>query len=82
MMNIGMLWYDNSKTDLQTKILKAVEYYRLKYGEKPNLVFVNQSMLNGRSQIKLDCLPGIKVQASKQVMPEHLWIGMERNGKK
>jgi hypothetical protein len=41
-MDIGMLWFDNDKTDdLEIKVKRAVNYYQKKYGQKPNICFVN-----------------------------------------
>jgi hypothetical protein len=45
-MNIGMLWFDNDpKLNLDTKVERAVAYYRDKYGKTPTLCFVHPSML-------------------------------------
>jgi hypothetical protein len=45
-MNTGMLWFDNDpKTTLTTKIERAVDYYRHKYGRDPNLCLIHPSML-------------------------------------
>jgi mevalonate pyrophosphate decarboxylase len=45
-MNVGMLWFDNDpKTDITMKINRAVDYYRHKYGQTPNLCFVHPSMV-------------------------------------
>ena len=47
-MDIGMLWFDNDKkTDLAAKVGRAAEYYQKKYGQMPNLCFVNPASLNG-----------------------------------
>lgn len=71
-MKIGMLWFDNDpKTDLPTKIARAADYYRHKYGCIPNLVFVHPSMLK-TDQPKPS---GIEVRTARQVLPNHLWIG-------
>jgi len=45
-MNIGMLWFDNDpKSDLETKVERAVAYYRDKYGKVPTLCFIHPSMM-------------------------------------
>ena len=70
-MNVGMLWFDNDpKTDLATKISRAADYYRQKYGLQPNQCFVNPSMVNGT---KVDA--PVNVQTSPSILPNHLWIG-------
>jgi hypothetical protein len=72
-MRTGMLWFDNDpKTDLPTKVLRAAEYYQKKYGCSPNLCFVHPSMIKpeiGRAS-------GIELRPSRQVLPNHLWLGV------
>ena len=67
-----MLWFDNSKTTLEAKINKAVDYYTKKYEEKPNLCLVHPSMLKG--PIIID---GIEVRPYRPVLPGHIWIGIK-----
>ncbi len=76
-MNIGMLWFDNdTKSDLIAKIDRAADYYRNKYGEKPNLCFVHPSM------VAEDPLTGsaIEVRTTPTVLPNHFWLGIRVNG--
>ena len=74
-MNTGMLWYDNNpKTDLDSKIIRASDYYTKKYGAKPDLCFVHPSMLKER--IKQSS--GIEIRTSKQVLPYHFWLGVHK----
>ena len=73
-MHIGMLWYDNDPTAaLDVKIQKAAEYYRNKYGRKPNLCLVNPGMLNGEKFREQK----ITIRPYRFVLPGHLWIGIE-----
>ena len=73
-MDIGMLWFDNDpKSDLQTKVVKAADYYRKKYGEDPNLCFVHPSML-GDEKTQAG---NISVISSRAVIPYHFWIGVQ-----
>lgn len=87
-MNIGMLWFDNdSKTGLTTKVERAVNYYRNKYGITPTLCFVHPSML-AISPTPPDSSPveaqeekvmkaaGVEIRSNRSVMPNHLWIGV------
>ncbi len=72
-MNIGMLWFDNDpERDLKTKVARAADYYRKKYGATPNLCFVHPSMLTGieRNGLKVDIKP------NGSVLPHHFWIGI------
>ena len=45
-MDVGMLWFDNDRRkDLSSKVTRAANYYREKYGRAPNVCFVHPSML-------------------------------------
>jgi len=72
-MHTGMLWFDDSQTTLTTKIQKAMEYYRKKYGRVPDLCLVHPNMLKDS---KLD-EDGITVRPYRPVLPGHIWIGVE-----
>jgi hypothetical protein len=73
-MNTGMLWFDNDpRLDFMEKINRATEYYQKKYGQKPDLCFVNPAM-------KFDPSPknaGIDVQTDHMIMPDHFWLGIK-----
>jgi hypothetical protein len=86
-MNIGMLWFDNDpRVTLDTKVQRAADYYRTKYGRTPTLCFVHPSMLAAAAQPKERILPdesaakfvaaGIEVRSHRSVMPNHLWLGV------
>lgn len=71
-MDIGMLWFDNDKdADLASKIERAATYYKKKYGQTPNLCFVNPDMLHPEVST-----PGVEVLGTKTMLPNHLWIGV------
>ena len=74
-MNVGMLWFDgDKKRDLTARIEGAAEFYRRKYGGPPNVCFVNPRAAD-------EGLPGniggLQVRASRAVLPDHFWIGVE-----
>lgn len=72
-MRTGMLWFDNDpKTDLPTKVTRAAAYYQRKYGLTPNLCFVHPSML----QPEEPPANGIELRPSRQVLPNHFWLGL------
>jgi hypothetical protein len=84
-MDIGMLWFDNDKqADLHVKVNRAVTYYKKKYGQKPNICFVNPSMLStngngthsrsGKGTAKPS--NGIEIRESLTMLPNHFWIGI------
>ncbi len=79
-MNIGMLWFDNdTKTELPTRIERAAQYYREKYGTKPNVCFVHPSMVKieeSDNQTKIIVRGEIELRTTKSVLPNHFWIGI------
>ena len=76
-MNIGMLWFDNdSKVDLATKVHRAADYYRNKYGKTPNLCFVHPSMVENASYQG----NGIELRTTRSVLPNHFWLGVNTAG--
>lgn len=89
-MDIGMLWFDNDKkSDYEVKIERAATYYRNKYGKAPNLCFVHPCMIpiNGSPETDQINLPidtpslksqGVEIRISKTMLPNHFWIGINR----
>ena len=72
-MEVGMLWFDNdSKSDLSSKVKKAAEYYRNKYGQAPNLCYVHPSMIPDES-VKAE---QISIFSKHTIIPNHFWIGV------
>ncbi len=77
-MHTGMLWFDNSKDDLNDKIKKAVEYYEKKYERTPDLCLVHPSMLHDDKRISATFVENkITVRPYRPVLPGHIWIGIE-----
>jgi hypothetical protein len=75
-MHTGMLWFDNSQTQLNIKIQKAVDYYQKKYGRTPDLCLVHPSMLElSKGQMTLE-LSGLTVRPYRPVLPGHIWVGI------
>jgi hypothetical protein len=78
-MNVGMLWYDNDpRTALNTKVARAADYFRKKYGLVPDLCLVHPSML---AKALPDVVEGpvgkVSVRPNRLIQPNHLWIGKE-----
>lgn len=72
-MHTGMLWFDDSKTELNVKIQNAVDYYRKKYGRIPDLCLVHPSMLKDDTYKE----EKITIRPYRPVLPGHIWIGIE-----
>jgi len=70
-MKQGMLWYDNlSGKNLNERIEQAVNYFKQKYGEKPERCFVHPEMVIGQSEQDLS----IKVVTDEKILHNHIWI--------
>jgi hypothetical protein len=69
-MEIGMLWFDNSNDPAAVKIRRAAQYYENKYLRKPNAAYVAPDF--GQAEVE-----GIKVDTSKRVLKNHIWMGIE-----
>jgi hypothetical protein len=76
-VEVGLLWYDDSKADFSSKVLEAAERYEEKFGRRPNRCYVHP-----------ECLPedgfrenGLKVVTSPGVLPHHFWVGVGSNGR-
>ena len=75
-MHTGMLWFDNSKTTLQEKLEKAIDYYFKKYGKRADLCLLHPStMENEKVEIK-----GLTIRPYRPVLPGHIWVGIEDKG--
>jgi hypothetical protein len=72
-MHTGMLWFDDSSANLNTKIQKAADYYHKKYGRLPDLCLVHPNMLK---DVKVDT-GKITIRPYRPVLPGHIWIGVE-----
>ena len=84
-MDVGMMWFDNNKSDrLEIKIQRASSYYKQKYGHSPNLCFVHPSMLlmrEGSFDDKKEprsLTAEIELRSSKSLLPNHFWLGFNQ----
>ncbi len=78
-MHTGMLWFDdNSRATLDSKIQKAAQYYKNKYGRAPDLCLVHPTMLTG-PQINTK-RENMTIRPYRPVLPGHIWIGVEDQG--
>lgn len=73
-MHIGMLWFDNTpNVSLKTRIEKAVDYYRKKYHQEPNLCLIHPGLADAEKTE----FGQMTIRDYKPVLPGHLWIGVE-----
>jgi hypothetical protein len=72
-MNVGMMWFDGDKRNsLESRIDRAVSYYREKYGQQPTVCFVNPNTAGDEPPAVQD----VKLQTSASVLPDHFWLGI------
>lgn len=72
-MNKGMLWYDNNtKLNIENRVLEAVEFFMDKYGYKPHCAFVNPTMAEKPIKIKNN----IKIVPNEKILKNHIWLEM------
>lgn len=73
-MDVGMLWFDDDpNSDFLSKVNKAANYYRSKYGEIPDMCFVHPSMLEN---LTVDTST-IKINTNGSMLRHHFWIGVQ-----
>ncbi|HOU15111.1 MAG TPA: hypothetical protein PKZ84_18530 [Anaerolineae bacterium] len=73
-MDVGLLWHDSGAEDLAWKLARAAKRYRDRFGDKPNVCYVNPSLLPEGDR-KVD---GILVRSSPRVLRHHFWLGREK----
>ena len=66
---IWMMWYDNSKTDLATKIAKASNYYTEKYEKQVSTVLANPADIDPDVSVS-----GVKIIADVQCQRNYLLV--------
>jgi len=75
----GLMWFDDSASrELQEKILRATAHYKEKYGQPPDLCFVNPNVLdgNGNSKGALEESCGVEIRSARSVLMHHFWLGV------
>jgi hypothetical protein len=79
-MNVGLLWYEdpNQELTLFDKVNRAADCYQSRFGEEPNLCYVNPDMLDNGSDEREEPVRcnGVLVVAKSNVLKNHFWIGV------
>lgn len=76
-MKPGLLWFDdNTERSVIEKIVRGAEHYEKKFGEYPNIVYINplQRVRNG-GPIEVD---RITVRETNMVLTHHFWYGFQK----
>lgn len=74
MIEVGLLWQDNTVDDLPGSVKRAAARYQERFGIAPNAAYCNPEHLPS-GEITVDGLP---VHPLKSVLKGHLWVGRER----
>lgn len=78
-MKVGMLWLDvDPQQDLEVRLTRAATYYAEKYGRRANLCVVHPDMVGDQDVRKVG---GLAVRVRKDVLRDHVWIGVEEPAK-
>ena len=76
-MKSGLLWYDASPNrTLDKKIEDAARRYAEKFGQAPNMCFVNPKDVQKLEADKLKV--NVKVSSKPTILPNHIWLGVDR----
>jgi hypothetical protein len=75
-LEVGLLWYDDSKADFATKVHEAAQRYEEKFGDKPNCCHVNPQGLPGDAPRA----NGVRLVTNPAILPNHFWVGIGSNG--
>lgn len=81
-MKTGLLWFDDdSRKELDEKVLRAAAHYERKYGQAPDLCFVHPSAFdNGDGkrgkQDEVKKAGEVEIRPGRSVLPHHFWLGM------
>lgn len=71
-MRTGLLWMTKgSNIDLSEQVSRAIRFYQMKYGYKPNICYVHPSLI---SQIQ-NLAEGVEIKVNKNLLPNYLWVG-------
>lgn len=74
MIRNGMLWFDNdTRRSFGTKLEAAIRYFKAKYGNDPNIVYVHPSNMP-----PAEAAQEIKVEAAESILPYHYLLGIRQ----
>ena len=73
-MRVGMLWLDaRQEGSLESRVEQAASYYREKYGQQPDLCYVNPSTEGGQVP---SFVGRLRIRTDVAVQPAHFWLGV------
>ncbi len=67
-----LAWFDDHpKKDLRFKIIEAIDAYEYRFGERPNVVLVNESQTS-------EPVEGVNVVVRPYIRQHYFWVGIEK----
>lgn len=71
-MKLGMLWASEKKKTLAENVALACQYYLDKYGDHPNVAYVNPADVDAST-------PLVRIVPRREINRGNVWIGLEGN---
>jgi hypothetical protein len=72
LLEVGLLWYDDSKADFAAKVHEAAQRYEEKFGHKPNCCYINPDCPQGDAPRA----NGVRLVTNPAILPNHFWVGI------
>lgn len=79
-MTTGLLWFDNDKSsDLSTKVQRASDHYRRRFGRTPEVCFIHPNMVATSSgeTTPVEKVAGVELATSRTILMHHFWLGQK-----
>ncbi|MGB8645418.1 MAG: hypothetical protein WCF84_09280 [Anaerolineae bacterium] len=77
-MKQGLMWYDDEPIPIARKVAEAAARYQVKFGIVPDKAFINVDEFARRKPEDDTLLPNVTLSASSTVLPNYVWIGIEK----
>jgi len=72
-MNVGLLWFDDSKRPIEVRAIGAAGAYLAKHNRWPTLCQVHQD--HRPAVVNLDPKTSMRIVPSQYILVDHFWIG-------
>jgi hypothetical protein len=75
---LGWKWFDDSNKPVTDKIVGAIERYRQKFAQVPDVCYLNPGQMP-KSELRIG---PVKIEPSRLVHPNNFWLGMTAEPRK
>lgn len=76
-MDLGMLWFDDSRRSLAEKVQRAADFYLSKYGQQATECHVHPRTLGPAAPAYVGI---VRLVPSSTVVRDHYWLGVGDDG--